>query len=214
MLLRIAIFGLTLKTIQALGEPPRVDGINDFAKRQGVQFPPQCQSACSSIQSTLNKCSPDDFKCLCKKSVERATFDCLECTIQIAGPLNQEANVETAQTILNQLIEGCQNAGFSLPATTITSFTEFPSATAGVIQSESLVGSGTMLATTTNSPVGNPGGFSGGPTPTARTDGTQATATSIATASNGAIGWKTAAGAVNGPISWILLFNVALALPV
>ncbi|KAG8956365.1 hypothetical protein FRC04_004446 [Tulasnella sp. 424] len=122
--------------------------------------------------------------------------------------------MEAAQQVLNQLIEGCQNAGYTLPATTITSFTEFPSATAGVTGSESPVGSGTMT-TATDSPRGNPGGFSNGPTPNiSATDGAQMTATAATSAVNGAAGWGDLSTAVNGPMLGVLLLYVAFALPV
>lgn len=101
-------------------------------------------------------------------------------------------------TTLTELIEGCQNAGYTIPVLTVTSFTDFPFATAGVTRSGSPVGSGTVT-TATDSPSGNPGGFSDGPTPNpSMTDGAQATVTATTSALNGTAGWRDLSTAVKG----------------
>ncbi|KAG8905242.1 hypothetical protein FRB99_000409 [Tulasnella sp. 403] len=123
-----------------------------IVRRQLPQFniPTACQTDCGDYANTTAACASGNLACLCTSPIQRALVKCLECTIQAAGPANQNVNVGSAQQAVNLYALNClKNANVTIHVSTITSFTDFPSATAA--SDASVTGSAAAVTTPASS---------------------------------------------------------------
>jgi len=133
-----------------------------YEKRQsGLQYPAACNSTCIGLSDIIANCAGQPNSCVCTSTAERDLVKCLECTVQSAGPDNQAANLQEGQSVVANFLTTCETLSVSLPATTLTSFTSFPSASAASVTSNV-----TSTPTAANTAQVTAGGFSGGTTST------------------------------------------------
>ena len=48
----------------------------------------------------MSDCDSQPQTCYCSKSIEKDTYKCLECTIQVAGPDDEDENLVVAQSVI------------------------------------------------------------------------------------------------------------------
>ncbi|KAH0586953.1 hypothetical protein H2248_005783 [Termitomyces sp. 'cryptogamus'] len=77
--------------------------------------PQQCQSDCSSATSSVSSCTSLD--CICKDTTISGLAQCLDCAVSIQ---NSGLDVQTAQSVIDNVISGCEYTGSPVNNVTIS----------------------------------------------------------------------------------------------
>ncbi|GJE96098.1 hypothetical protein PsYK624_122910 [Phanerochaete sordida] len=93
---------------------------------------PECQSACATFVQVNNDCETDETKCLevCTNTNMGSVASCLSCAISVDGPPDADTAAQ-AQEALEQLEEGCSEAGDPVQSFTVSGATSVPTSAVG-----------------------------------------------------------------------------------
>ncbi|KAF8075879.1 hypothetical protein FPV67DRAFT_387439 [Lyophyllum atratum] len=121
-LLRFLSFAVPslLMSVQVLANPAPADVLHGLLARQTSPIdqgaiPEQCKSSCTVIQ-TLSGCA--DTTCICTDSNMDGISKCFDCAAGISKA--SASDVKTAQTVVDQLVDGCKAAGTPVKSITVS----------------------------------------------------------------------------------------------